>query len=99
MLRLRCDAVRNISFPFCVMSGKDGAINGLIVLAFDFTLKVNSREFGMGRLGGRELTGLDKALGCAAGTKGGLAVLFSRCGPRAGRCGRWTTLEGMKPGG
>lgn len=88
MLRLRCDAVRNISLSFCVVSGKDGAIGGLIVLAFDLTLKVNSREFGMGRLGGGELTGLDKTLGGAAGTKGGLAVLFSRGGARAGRCGR-----------
>ena len=53
----------------------------------------------MGRLEGEELTGLDKALGGAAGTKGGPAVLFSLGGARAGRCGRWTTLEGLKPGG
>lgn len=76
MLRLRCDAVRNISFSFCVVSGKDGAIGGLIVLAFDFMLKVNSRLFGIGREDGLERavglkTGDVSALGGAAGTNGG----------------------------
>lgn len=62
-----------------MVSGKDGAIGGLIVLEFDFTLKVNSRPFSKGREDGAErvvglLTGDVSALGGAAGTNGGDCV-------------------------
>lgn len=83
-----------------MVSGKEGAIGGLSVLAFDFTLKVNSLELGTGRLRGSDLTGEDKAQGGAAGTNGGDWVWFCEEGNgRTGRCGRATTLEGLKPGG
>lgn len=62
-----------------MVSGKDGATGGLIVLAFDFTLKVNSRLFSIGREDGGErvvglMTGDVSALGGAAGTNGGDCV-------------------------
>ena len=84
-----------------MVSGKDGAIGGLSVLAFDFTLNVNSRLFGIGKLGGGErnvglFTGEARALGGAAGTNGGEFVVLWGEGRRTGRA---TMLEGLKPGG
>ena len=78
-----------------VESGKLGVTGGERVEEVEGTLKVNSRELGIGRLG--EVTAWGEiADGGAAGTNGGLAAEFCLGGLATGR---ETTVDGLRPGG